>query len=87
MAACSARCAHGKDVLRHRPFKNFIIAQFVFRWGLALAMPLLPIYWVKQIGATDPQISAINSAATFVAMIAYFVWTQVSKGKARVSCC
>lgn len=69
---------HGRDVLHHRPFLNFIIAQFVFRWGLALAMPLLPIYWVKQIGATDPQISAINSAATFVAMIAYFVWTQVS---------
>lgn len=68
----------GRDVARRRPFLNFIIAQFVFRWGLTLAMPLLPIYWVKQVGASDPQISAINSAGTFVAMIAYFVWTKVS---------
>lgn len=69
---------HGKDVVRHRPFVNFIIAQFVFRWGMTLAAPLLPLYWVKQVSATDPQISAINSASTFIAMIAYFVWTKVS---------
>lgn len=74
---------HGKELRHNTAFLNFTIAQFVFRWGLALAMPLFPLYWVRQLGATDPQISAINSANTFVAMIAYFVWTIVSRKRSE----
>jgi MFS-type transporter involved in bile tolerance (Atg22 family) len=70
---------HGKELRRNRPFLNFTIAQFVFRSGLALALPLFPLYWVRNVGATDPQIGAINAAHTFVAMIAYFIWTIVSR--------
>ncbi len=68
------------STLRHnRDFVNFTVAQFVFRAGLALALPLFPIFWVKHVGATDPQISAINSVQTFVMMAAYFLWTRVSE--------
>lgn len=70
---------HGKELRHNRPFVNFTISQFVFRWGLALAVPLFPLYWVRNVGATDPQISAINSTTTFAAMIAYFVWTAVAR--------
>lgn len=70
------------STLRHnKAFVNFTVAQFVFRSGLALALPLFPIYWVKHVGATDPQISAINSTQTFVMMAAYFLWTRVSERK------
>ncbi len=69
----------GGTLRQNRDFVNFTIAQFVFRAGLALALPLFPIFWVKNVGATDPQISAINSTQTFVMMAAYFLWTRVSE--------
>ncbi len=72
---------HGGAIRRNKPFLNFLTAQFVFRWGMALAAPLLPLYWVRSVGATDAQISAINSANTFVLMISYFFWTNVSARK------
>jgi drug/metabolite transporter superfamily protein YnfA len=70
---------HGVTLRQNKTFVNFTVAQFVFRWGLALAVPLFPIYWVKNVGATDPQIGVINSVQTFVLMVAYFLWTRISE--------
>jgi Na+/melibiose symporter-like transporter len=69
---------HGSSLRHNKPFLNFTIAQFVFRCGLTMALPLLPLYWVRAVGATDSQISAINATNTFVLMIAYFVWTRIA---------
>lgn len=68
---------HGGTLRQNRPFINFTVSQFVFRWGMALAVPLIPIYWVKNAGATDQQISAINFATTMAMMVAYFLWSGV----------
>jgi hypothetical protein len=69
---------HGGAGLRqHRSFVNFTSAQFVFRFGLALAIPLFPIYWVRNAGASDAQIGAINAAQTLVMMVAYFFWAAM----------
>lgn len=73
----------GGALRQNRDFVNFTIAQFVFRAGLALALPLLPIYWVRNVGATDPQISMINSTQTFVMMAAYFLWSRVSERRSE----
>ena len=72
---------HGGTIRQNRPFLNFLTAQFVYRWGMALAVPLLPLYWVRSVGATDAQISVINSANTFVMMLSYFFWTNVAARK------
>ncbi len=72
---------HGGSLRHHKHFRNFLAAQFVFRWGMALAVPLMPIYWVQSVGATDAQISAINSASTFSMMLSYFFWTNVAARK------
>ncbi|MCX7708182.1 MAG: MFS transporter [Anaerolineae bacterium] len=69
--------AQGATLRHNAAFVNFTLAQFVFRLGLALPLPLFPIYWVKSVGASDPQISAINSVQTFVMMAAYFLWSRV----------
>ena len=69
---------HGGSLRYNKPFLNFTVAQFVFRCGLTMALPLLPLYWVRAVGATDSQISVINSTNTFVLMVAYFVWTKVA---------
>lgn len=73
----------GSTLRQNKAFVNFTSAQFVFRSGLALAMPLFPIFWVKNVGATDAQISAINSVQTFVLMAAYFLWARVSQHRGQ----
>jgi len=79
-----ATLRHHSHMLRtNRRFVDFTISQFVFRWGLALAIPLFPIYWVRNLHASDQMVSAINSTATFVTMIAYFVWARVSQRRGR----
>jgi Na+/melibiose symporter-like transporter len=77
---------HGGTLRQNRPFVDFTISQFVFRWGMALAQPLFAIYWVKNAGASDQQISAINSVQTLTMMVAYFVWADLLPrlGKRRV---
>ncbi len=70
---------HSRMLRANRRFVNFTVSQFVFRWGLALAIPLFPIYWVRNLHASDQMVSVINSTATFVTMIAYFVWARVSQ--------
>jgi MFS family permease len=74
---------HGERLRTNRRFVHFTISQFVFRWGLALAIPLFPIYWVRNLQATDQTVSLINSATTFVTMIAYFVWARVAQRRSR----
>ncbi|MEJ5199452.1 MAG: MFS transporter [Anaerolineae bacterium] len=72
---------HSRMLRANRRFVNFTISQFVFRWGLALAIPLFPIFWVRNLHASDQMVSVINSTTTFVTMIAYFVWARVSQRK------
>ena len=70
---------HWGTLRNNRAFVNFTISQFVFQWGVVLAVPLFPIYWVHNVHASDPTIGAINSAMTAVTMIAYFLWARISQ--------
>jgi Na+/melibiose symporter-like transporter len=73
-----------RDALRsNRRFARFTTAQFVYRTGLALALPLLPIYWVRVVGATDQAVSLINSTQTLAMMGSYFLWTRVSQRRGQ----
>lgn len=74
---------HSRQLRQNRRFVNFTLSQFVFRWGLALAIPLFPIYWVRNLHASDQMVSVINSTTTFVTMIAYFAWARVSQRQGR----
>jgi hypothetical protein len=70
---------HGHTLRANRQFLNFTVSQLVLRTGMALAIPLFPIYWVRVLNASDRSISAINSIQTIVAMLGYFAWTRVSQ--------
>ncbi len=72
----------GRDltVLRHSPqFVRFTFSQFLFRAGLAMALPLLPIYWVRNADASDAWISIINTAQTVALLVAYIAWTRITR--------
>ncbi len=74
---------HGGELRRNTAFVNFTVSQFVFRWGMALALPLFPIFWVKNAGASDQQISLINSVQTMVLMFAYFLWANQTQRRGK----
>ena len=74
---------YGAGLRTNRPFVNFTSAQFVYRTGLTLALPLLPIYWVRVLGATDQAVSLINSTQTLAMMGSYFLWTRVAQRRGQ----
>jgi len=70
---------HGHTLRTNRAFMSFAASSFVFRWGMMMASPLFPIYWVKNIQATDPAIGLINSTQTMSMMVGYYLWSRLSR--------
>jgi MFS family permease len=66
---------------KNAPFSNFLISQFVFRSGLTLALPLFPLYWVRELHASDGWIGAINTVNSGVLLVAYFIWSTLTRRK------
>ena len=71
--------AYFKPILANRPFLSFMSKRLVFLFGSTLAVPLFPIFYVKQVQATDGWIGIINSALTFSLVLGYFFWTRISR--------
>jgi MFS family permease len=46
---------------------------------LALSAPILPLFFVWEVGASDSQIGSINMVFTMVMLVGYFLWPRVSK--------
>lgn len=66
-------------VISEKPFINFILPRFVFLTGTTMAAPLLPIYFVRTLHASDSWISFINMSQTAILIIGYFFWTNQTK--------
>ncbi len=68
------------EMLRtQRSFTQFVVSHFVFRCGMAMAIPLFPLYWVRSIGASDASIGLINTVQSGVLLIAYAMWIYVAR--------
>lgn len=69
-----------RELLRSNPaFVSFVSKRFVYLSAIALGAPLFPLYFVRQVSATDAQIGAINMTMTTVLMVGYFAWTWLSR--------
>lgn len=66
-------------VFAHTDFINFSIRRFVFQFGMLLAVPLLPIYYVRQVQASDAWIGYISTAQTATLLVGYFLWPRQSR--------
>jgi Major Facilitator Superfamily len=62
-------------------YSRFLTSQFVFRCGIALAVPLFPLYWVRELQASDWWIGVINTVQNAVLLGAYFLWSELSRRK------
>jgi predicted MFS family arabinose efflux permease len=67
-------------LLRTAPaFVSFASKRFVYFSALALSAPILPLFFVRTVGATDSQIGSINMVFALVMLVGYFLWPRVSK--------
>ena len=66
-------------IFSQKPFVRFSIQRFVFLSGSQLALPLFPLYFVREVQASDTWIGYISTAQTFVVLFAYTWWTRQSQ--------
>ncbi|MEN4012836.1 MAG: MFS transporter [Chloroflexota bacterium] len=66
-------------IKKEKPFQSFIFKRFVFLSGTALTLPIFPLYFVREVQASNSWIAAISTAQTAIVIIGYFFWTQQSR--------
>jgi hypothetical protein len=68
------------ELIRGQPaFTSFMFKRFVFFSGTALASPIFPLYFVREVQATDAWIGIINTAQNAILLVGYLWWTRQSK--------
>lgn len=67
------------EMRAHPLFVRQTIGVFVFRLGLSLALPLFPLFYVRNLDANDAAIGLINTMQGIVLVVAYFFWSRISR--------
>jgi len=62
-----------------KPFVSFVLKRFIFLSGSALVAPILPIYFVRELQATDFSIALINIAGNVTVILGYFFWMRQTR--------
>lgn len=62
-------------------FVRFTLKRFVYLFGMTLAIPLFPLYFVRQLNATDAWIGFLYTAQSSVLVIGYLFWSRLSRQK------
>jgi len=66
-------------LLRANPaFVSFASKRFVYFSALMLSLPVMPLYYVREIHATDSQIGSISMTMNLVMLVGYFMWPRLS---------
>jgi MFS family permease len=67
-------------LLRENPaFLSFSTKRFVYFSALVLSQPIMPLFLVHDVHATDGQIGTVNMTLTLIMLIGYFLWPWVSR--------
>ncbi len=75
-----ARLRGFADLIRGQPaFTSFMLKRFVYVSGSTLALPLFPLYYVREVQATDAWIGIINTVQTGIMLFGYFLWSRQSR--------
>lgn len=60
-------------------FVSFASKRFVYFSALVLSAPIMPLYLVRDVHATDAQIGTINMIMTLVMLLGYYLWPRISR--------
>jgi MFS family permease len=67
-------------LLREHPaFLSFASKRFVYFSAVVLSQPIMPLFLVRDVQATDGQIGTINMTFTLTMLVGYFLWPRVSR--------
>jgi MFS family permease len=66
-------------VRREPAFVSFTLKRFVYLFGITLGTPLFPLYFVRQLKASDAWIGLLYTAQTAVLVVGYFFWSRQSR--------
>lgn len=64
---------------KHPAFLSFSSKRFVYFSALVLSQPIMPLFLVREVHASDSQIGTINMIYTLVMLAGYFLWPRVSR--------
>jgi MFS family permease len=68
------------SLIRGAPaFTSFALKKFVYYSALVLSQPIMPLFLVREVKATDSQIGVITMSMTVVMLVGYFVWPLSSR--------
>jgi hypothetical protein len=60
-------------------FLAFTAKRAIFLFGMSLAGPLIPLYYVNVVHAPDAWIGIFGTVQTAITLVGYFYWTRQSK--------
>jgi MFS family permease len=60
-------------------FVSFTLKRFVYLFGITLATPLFPLYFVRELDASDAWIGNLYTLQTAILVVGYFFWTRMSR--------
>lgn len=67
-------------LLRANPvFLSFASKRFVYFSAVMLSTPIMPLFLVREVRATDAQIGVISMTMTIVMLVGYYLWPRVSR--------
>ena len=68
------------SLIRSQPaFMSFSFKKFVYYSAITLSTPIMPLFFVREVKATDSQIGTITMAMTIVMLAGYFIWPWSSR--------
>ena len=68
------------SLIRGEPaFVSFAFKKFVYVSAITLSQPILPLFLVREVKATDSQIGTITMAMSLVMLVGYFIWPWSSR--------
>ncbi|MBN2117956.1 MAG: MFS transporter [Anaerolineales bacterium] len=68
------------QLMRANPaFLSFSAKRFVYFFAIVLSLPIMPLFLVREVGATDGQIGIVNMTLTLIMLVGYFLWPRVSR--------
>jgi predicted MFS family arabinose efflux permease len=62
-------------------FVSFTLKRFVYLFGITLGTPLFPLYFVRQLKASDAWIGLLYTAQTALLVVGYYFWSRQSRRK------
>jgi MFS family permease len=67
-------------LLKQNPaFVSFSTKRFVYFSALVLSLPIMPVYLVHDVHATDAEIGIVNMSMNLVMLVGYYLWPRVSR--------